>query len=76
MFSLRSNSIELRYRSVLRGNFLAYAWSKLNIEKNKVKSKPSNGFATLIKAFLLAMLDLEAECCIWLTVFMILILKK
>jgi hypothetical protein len=60
MFSLRSNSIELRFRSVRRGNFLAYAGSKLNIEKSNVKSNPKNGFATLIKAFLLAMLDLGA----------------
>jgi len=76
MFSLRSNSIELRFRSVRRGNFLVYAGSKSNIEKNNVKNNPKNGFATLIKAFLLAMLDLGTYFFIWLIVFIILILKK
>lgn len=51
MFSLCSNSIELRFRSVRRGNFLAYAGFKSNIEKSNVKNNPKNGFATLIKAF-------------------------
>ncbi len=35
MFSLRSNSIELRLRSVLRGNFLADIGSNAKIGKAK-----------------------------------------
>ncbi len=54
MFSLRSNSIELRFRSVLRGNFLANAGSNANIEKNQNQSTSNskNGFAALIKLVL------------------------
>ena len=38
MFSLRSNSIELRFRSVRRGNFLFHTGVKSNGGKSKVNS--------------------------------------
>ena len=44
-FSLRSNSIELRFRSVRWGNFLA------NLFVNLIKSKSSSEFASLIVLF-------------------------
>ncbi len=44
-FSLRSNSIESRFRSIRRGNFL------LNVYVNLRKSKSNSEFASLIKLF-------------------------
>jgi len=59
MFSLRSNSIESRFRSILRGNFFAKAEFELNTLKSKVKSNSKNGFASLIK-FLFSLRSIEA----------------
>ena len=44
-FSLRSNSIELRFRSVRRGNFLVNTYVTLR------KSKSNSEFASLIVLF-------------------------
>ena len=60
MFSLCSNSIELRFLSVLRGNFPTKTSSKLNTSKTKVKSNNKNEFALLIK-LLLVSLDLKSN---------------
>lgn len=54
MFSLRSNSIELRLRSVRRGNF----WVNLVITSKKQKQL---GIRFAHKFFILASLDLDAN---------------
>ena len=46
-FSLRSNSIESRFRSIRRGNFLVNTLVNLRKSKNKIKS--NSEFASLIK---------------------------
>ena len=56
-FSLRSNSIESRFRSIRWGNFWLNPGNDLNIGKSKVKIIRTNGFASLIELFLLASLD-------------------
>ena len=56
MFSLRSNSIELRLRSVRRGNF----WVNLVITSKKQKQL---GIRFAHSTFLLASLDLESKNC-------------
>ena len=48
-FSLRSNSIESRFRSIRRGNFLVHIFVNLRKSKNKIKS--NSEFAPLIKLF-------------------------
>ena len=50
-FSLRSNSIESRFRSIRWGNFWLNLGSDLNIDKSKVKTIGTNGFASLIELF-------------------------
>lgn len=56
MFSLRSNSIELRLRSVRRGNF----WVNLVITSKKQKQL---GIRFAHRAFLLATLGLGSNFC-------------
>ncbi|MEG0489349.1 MAG: hypothetical protein RR575_15660, partial [Acinetobacter sp.] len=51
MFSLCSNSIELRFRSVLRGNFFSHTGFNFYTEKSTSKSNNKNEFALLIKLF-------------------------
>ena len=46
-FSLRSNSIESRFRSIRWGNFWLNPGNDLNIDKSKVKTIRTNGFASL-----------------------------
>jgi len=58
MFSLRSNSIESRFRSIRRGNFLVNIFVTLRKSKSKIKS--DSEFASLI-SFLLAMLGLGSK---------------
>lgn len=48
-FSLRSNSIESRFRSIRRGNFLGEYFR--DFEKSKSKIKSSSEFASLISFF-------------------------
>ena len=48
-FSLRSNSIESRFRSIRRGNFLVNIF--VTLEKSKSKIKSNSEFASLIKLF-------------------------
>ena len=48
-FSLRSNSIESRFRSIRRGNFLVYVF--VNLRKSKSKIKSNSEFASLIELF-------------------------
>ena len=48
-FSLRSNSIESRFRSIRWGNF--FALFVVNLRKSKGKSKNNSEFASLIKLF-------------------------
>ncbi|APW49096.1 hypothetical protein ABEKA_3521 (plasmid) [Acinetobacter lwoffii] len=50
-FSLRSNSIESRLRSIRWGNFWLNPGNDLNISKSKVKTIRTNGFASLIELF-------------------------
>ena len=49
MFSLRSNSIESRFRSIRRGNFLVNIFVTLRKSKSKIKS--NSEFASLISFF-------------------------
>ncbi|MEL4691562.1 hypothetical protein, partial [Acinetobacter baumannii] len=58
---LRSNSIELRFRSVRRGNFLVNTYVTFK------KSKKQLGIRYAHKTFLLAMLGREANFCMKLT---------
>ena len=53
-FSLRSNSIELRFRSVRRGNFLVSTYVTLKKQKQL-------GIRYAHKTFLLATLDLDSN---------------
>ena len=46
-FSLRSNSIESRFRSIRRGNF----WVNIPVNLRKSKIKSNSEFASLIKLF-------------------------
>ena len=48
-FSLRSNSIESRYRSIRRGNFQVNV--SVNLRKSRSKIKSNSEFASLIKPF-------------------------
>ncbi len=48
-FSLRSNSIESRFRSIRRGNFQVNI--PVNLRKSKSKIKNNSEFASLIKLF-------------------------
>ena len=49
MFSLRSNSIESRFRSIRRGNFLVNIFVTLRKSKSKIKS--DSEFASLMSFF-------------------------
>lgn len=51
MFSLCSNSIELRFRLVLRGNFFLIPDSIFILKKAQAKTTTKNEFALLIKLF-------------------------
>jgi len=48
-FSLRSNSIESRFRSIRWGNFLVNI--PVNLRKSRSKIKSNSEFASLIKPF-------------------------
>jgi len=57
MFSLGSNSIESRLRSIRWGNFL------VNLVVTLTKSKSNYEFASLICSFFLATLGLDSVFC-------------
>ena len=62
MFSLCSNSIESRFRSILWGCFYTDTGLQLNPVKKQGQNK--NGFAALMRLFFLAMLVLGSNFCI------------
>ena len=62
MFSLRSNSIESRFRSI-RGQF--FGSSRYDFEKKQKQDQKQLGIRFAHKAFLLATLDLAAIFSIW-----------